>query len=185
MPWGEILLGTGLGAVALFVWYAVCWMALGHHNRDFKAVPNRAAVEAALRDAGATEGFYTLPHWHDFEGGMGDPAFAKRYEEGPNALIVGHRPRPAMEGIVFVHGFLLDVVQALGCALLFHFVGGFGANLPATVVFFALAGAFVHFVPHASHSVWMKFPWSHALKSTFDGAVGFALVGVVLHFVMG
>jgi hypothetical protein len=29
----------------------------------------------------------------------------------------------------------------------------------------------------------MRFPWSHVLKSVFvDALVGFALVGVILHF---
>ena len=186
MPWGEILLGTVLGAVVLFVWYAVAWMALKHHNKDFRAFPDPEAMEQVL-DAGSFEPgvYYTLPHWAQFEEGMKDPAMEERYQRGPNAWLVAQPAGPAFEGRIFAQGFLVDVFYALGCALFFHAVGGFNANLPATILFFALLGFFVSFGPLAAQSVWMKMPWSHTLKSALDGVVGFALVGVVLHFVMG
>ena len=88
MDWTLILLGALGGGVVLFVWYAVAWMALPHHKKDFRGVQNPGPLEAALSNVEVQPVFYSLPFMDDYDQGMKDPAFIERMNKGPNALLL-------------------------------------------------------------------------------------------------
>lgn len=183
MSWMHVLIAAGAGGLALFVWNALCWMAFHHHDSDFHRVPKPADVEKALEGAGLGAGMYMLPHEEDYPGGMKDPALHARWAKGPNVFMVVSPPGPCMAGATFGIGFLVNVLEALGCAVAFHYAAVHLPDLGRAVGFTAMLGALVHGGPHLTQAVWMKYPWRHTLKSVFDGVAGFALVGLVLHFI--
>ena len=168
----------------LFVWNAIAWMAIKHHNSDFKRIPDSGAVSDALTKSGVGAGMYMVPHCDEFPLGAKDPAFAERYKKGPNATLIVAAPGPCMTGSTFGVGFLFCVFEALGAAILFRFADGYVAALPRAIGFGAGLGLLIHGIPHAAQSIWAKFPWSHAVKSAFDGLVGMALACLVFHFVL-
>ena len=182
MTWPHVLLVALAGGVALFVWNAICWMGLKHHNSDFRPMPKREGVERALTESGVTAGFYQLPHWLDFPGGFKDPALDARYKAGPNVFMVVSPPGQCMNGSTFLIGFLVNFLEALGVAVAFRYAAWSMDTLPRAVGFAAMLGVLVHGSAYLAQGVWMKYPWIHVMKTLLiDVLVGFALVGVVLH----
>jgi hypothetical protein len=179
---GWVLWGSFLGALILFGWNAIAWMVLHHHMSDFRPLANPKPVEDALQAANATEGMYSLPHFAAYKG-WNDPEFAKRFEAGPNATIVMMKPGPCMDAMTFVYGFLLNLAEAFGVAIAVHYARIPLAALPEIVMFSALLGLLVHGAPILAQSVWMKLPWSHTWKTVGDGVAGFAMIGVLYHFI--
>lgn len=181
MPWMQVLWGALAGAAVLFVWGAVCWMALPHHFGDWKPLPDEGAVEAVLAQSPPAPSMYALPHWGAHAKGPNDPAYAARVQRGPNAHLIVLPNSCAMGPGVFLRGFLLQLaVAAFFAALLFS--GTLALHgLVRTVAVFALLGAVVHGVVPALRCIWMRYPARPAWTTLLDGVSGFALLGLVLH----
>jgi hypothetical protein len=183
MDWGHALLLAAAGGGVLFVWNMICWVALPHHMPDFRRMTDASGVEAGLLAAGATPGFYQLPHVHDFPQGFKDPGLVERYARGPNALIVVSPAGKCMDGSLFVMGLVLYLLQAFAGAVILHMASEHVVGLARTTLFFGGLGALVFGTGHATQSVWLHFPWSHSIKCTLDGTIGWALMGLVFHLI--
>jgi hypothetical protein len=179
MAW--LLVPALVGAVVLFVTNSICWMVLKHHMSDFKQVPNRDAVEAALKGI-PPGGFYTMPHMSDFGGNCKDPKFAERFLSGPNVAIAVGKPGPMMAAGVFVKGFLVNVVEATSLVCILHAMGG-TADLVHTLVYAGLLGGLVRGVGPVTQANWMNFPWPHAIKVLADGVFCYAIAAVVIRMI--
>lgn len=185
VTWKWLLLGGLAAGVLRFVWGAVCWMVLKHHDKDWRAVGDGGAVEAALAEAALQPGaFHMLPHHKEFEGGMQGAAFQERLARGPNAILVALPKGGCMGGATFVKGFLLNLVEGFGLALLVTVLWSNSAVPVASLAETMLACGAVGFLAavsvHWTGSVWMGMPWRHAWTSTIDLVVGYALAGALL-----
>ncbi len=181
MTW--ILWATLAGGVVLHVWYAVAWMALPHHHGDFKSAGRGSALETALKAAALPPGMYMFPHYKDYAGWK-DPEFEKRLKEPPHAWLVS-QPGCGMGGGQFVQALLLNLVEALFLAVLAHLAWSSFNGVFCLLGFSAAVGFLARGAAFASMSVWMSLPWRYTLTTVFDGVVGYALMGVVIHFVHG
>ena len=179
MAW--LLVPALVAAVVLFVVNSICWMALKHHMSDFKQMPNRDAVEAALKGI-PPGGFYCLPHMADFGNNCKDPKMAERFAAGPNVSLVACKPGPMMAGSVFVFGFVLNLVEAVALVGILHIMRGY-TDLVHAVVYAAALGALVRGVGPVSQANWMKYPWAYAWKVIGDGVVAYAIAAVVIRAV--
>jgi hypothetical protein len=180
MSWMDVLWSTLAGAAVLFVWGAICWIALPHHFGDWNRLAHDEGVEAALVKSAPKPELYALPHWDAYPEGMKGAALRERFKRGPNAHIIVLRATMEKPG-TFGQGFLMNAVVAFACAVLLH-SGWFGVTgLAPTVGLFALLGLFAHGVHPVQHAIWMGYPWRPVLTGLFDGIVGFALLSVVLH----
>lgn len=168
------------GGVALHVWYAICWMALPHHHGDFQSVGRGSALEGALKAASLAPGMYMTPHYKDYAGWK-DPEFAARLKEPPHGWIVSQKG--CMGAAQFVSALVLNLVEALFVAVLAHLAWSSFTGMGCLLGFGAGLGLFVKGAPMASMSIWMGIPWRFTLNSIFDGAVGYGLVALVIHFV--
>jgi len=179
---GSFLLAVAAAAVALYVWYALAWMALPHHRPDFRPVPSPQGLEDALTAAKLAPGLYMLPHMDQFEGGCKNPALEARCKAGPNAMIVSSAPGPMMKGTTFLYGFLLNVAQALVLGLLLRWSAPAFSGLGPTVGIAALLGLVTSGGPHLAQAIWMNFPLRHSVMGVVDSVVGYAVMGLVMHF---
>ncbi|MCP3979029.1 MAG: hypothetical protein GY716_06810 [bacterium] len=151
----RIVLAGVIGAIVLFVWGFVSWMALGWHNTTGGVLPDEPAVVQVLKDTvndrGATEpGVYWIPGMADMEG-LDDAekeaaveAWGNKHREGPLAMLV-YRPtgREPMDALMFVRGFVLDFLAALLAALLLAFAAGTISGYVGRVAFVTGLGMFV------------------------------------------
>lgn len=176
MAW--LLVPALVGAVVLFVVNSICWMALKHHKSDFKQMPNREAVEAALKGI-PPGGFYCMPHMADFANNCKDPKLVERFAAGPNVSMIVGKPGPMMAGSVFVFGFLLNLVEASALVCILHGMVGVTDVLHAAF-YAALLGGLVRGAGAASQAIWMGYPRTFAVKLVADGVVAYALAAVVI-----
>lgn len=190
LPLKWVLLAGLAAGVLRFVWGAICWMVLKHHDDDWRGVGDDGGVEAALAKADLAPGwFYLLPFHKDVEGGARGKAFAERMARGPNAMIVALPAGGCMGGAVFLKGFLLNLLEGLGLALLVCVLWDSRAvhvdTLGETMAGCAAVGLLASISVHFMASVWMGMPWRHTWSSTFDLVVGYALAGGLLYWLAG
>src|SRR5688572_14525177 len=86
MPFGSLWLPVVVSAVAVWLVSAVLHMVLKYHRADFRQLSEEEGVGHTLRKAASAPGVYVIPYCSDMSA-MKDPAFRKRYEDGPVALI--------------------------------------------------------------------------------------------------
>ena len=181
MDWGAIVIGTLVGGLGMFMWYGVAWMVLPHHKKDFRGVSDAESMEKALSSMPPVDAFYSLPFAGDYEKGPGDPALLERMKQGPNAMLVVLPNAPPAGPGTFVRGLLINFGEVFACAVLLGLLGTTIDGLFQTVAFCVGLGVFTS-LSYVTMSNWMFVPRRYALMSIVDGAVAFAVAGVLLHF---
>ena len=182
MEWTWILIGTAAGAVVMFFWLGLCWMALPHHKADFQGIPYPDGLDEPLSGLPSGKVIYCYPFMGDYPGGQNDPDLKVRMEKGPNAMIT-MLPRGDCMGVaVFFRGFLLNLFDAFGLAVLCSVLASHVPGLTDKVLLCAAVGAFLGISSFGGMSNWMFLPWRFSWMSVFDRVVGFALIGLALHF---
>lgn len=174
MPFGSLWLPVLVSAAAVWMASAIVWMALPHHKSDFSKLPSEEGVSEALKKLALTPGQYLLPFMGDMSK-MKDPAFIKRMEEGPIAMITS-RPNgvPGMaKNLVLYFGYC--VLVSFTTAYVARHTLNFGAEkmhafqLTGTVAICSYALATI------PESIWMWRPWPATLKHVAD-AIAYGLI---------
>jgi len=149
MPFGSLWLPVLVSGAAVWIASAVAWMVLPHHRSDFKGLADETPVADALRKQALPPGEYRVPYCADMKQ-MKDPAFLKKFDDGPVALIVlAKSERPAMGK---------SLVLYLAYTIFVSFVVGYVLRHTLQV-----------------GSIWMGRPWPHTMKNVVD-AVAYGLI---------
>lgn len=167
MPLGSLWLPGVVSAVAVFFLSSIVHMVLKYHRADYKKLADEDAVAEALRKGAPNSGLYMLPYCSDMAH-MKDPAFLKRFEEGPVAMItVVPKGRPNM-GKNLSQWFLLCLLVSFVTAYVARHTLTFGTSglevlrLTATIAF--IGYGFGYF----QDSIWKAIPWSNSLRGLLD-----------------
>jgi hypothetical protein len=164
---GSLMIAMALSAVIVFMASALVWMVLPHHRTDFRQLPNEEAARAALGAQKAAPGQYTIPYAMG-SAAMKDPAWIKRFEEGPVAIVtVKPMGRPAM-GPMLVQTFIFYLAVGLVVAYLASRTLPHGA---AYLSVFRVVGTttwLAHGFAAFHESIWFGKPWSSTVKHLGD-----------------
>lgn len=181
MPFGSLWLPVVVSAVAVWLVSAVLHMVLKYHRADHRPLAEEDGVGHTLRKAAARPGVYMIPHCSDMSL-MKDPAFVKKFEDGPVAIItVMPNGMPNMgKSLGLWLGFCL-LVSFVTSYIARHALdpGAVGMEvmrLTGTVAF--IAYAFGYF----QDSIWKGIPWSNSLRGILDAAVYALVTGLVFRF---
>ena len=181
MPFGSLWLPVVLSAVAVWIVSAVLHMALKYHRADYKQLAGEDAVAPVLRKAATEPGVYAIPYSMD-PGHMKDPAFQKKFVEGPVALITVRRNGPPNLGKHLAQWFLFCLLVSFVTSYVARHTLAPGADglevlrLTGTVAF--IAYGFGYF----QDSIWQGIPWSNSLRGLIDAAVYAVVTGLVFRF---
>ena len=170
VPLSSLWLPILVAAVLVFLASSVIHMVLPIHKTDWKKVPDKDAMQDAVRRLGITPGDYTVPCGGS-SSGMKEPAFVERMAKGPIVFMTGDRRRPHIPGrrsrlvvpvlrVVSVFGgYVAGRALAPGAHYLdvFRFVG--------TVTFACYAMS----LPQSS--IWYKRSWWTTVKLMIDGLI--------------
>jgi len=173
----NLLLGSLVAAVAMFVWGFLFWttplgrMTISHGVRGDVA-------QRALSTAFVEEGVYVVP---DMDGAEEAESWAAQHRRGPIATVF-FRPGGAepMAPSTFLSGFLHMWATCLLLALLLNRVGFALPSVAAKVGFVALAGFTATFWGQLSGPIWFFHPWPYHLMSVVYDFVAWLLAGIVL-----
>ena len=174
MPFGSLWLPVLVSGAAVLIASAVAWMVLPHHRSDFKGLADETPVADALRKQALPPGEYRVPYCADMKQ-MKDPAFLKKFDDGPVALIVlAKSERPAMgKSLVLYLAYTIFVSFVVGYVLRHTLqVGSTGGEIFRLAGTVAIAAYGIAWIPE---SIWMGRPWPHTMKNVVD-AVAYGLI---------
>jgi len=97
MPFGSLWLPVVASAVAVWIVSAILHMVLKYHRADYKLLSNEDAIASAIRGVAPAPGIYPIPYCTDGKQ-MKDPAFQKKYTDGPVAILTVMKNGPPSMG---------------------------------------------------------------------------------------
>ena len=178
----RIIIAGILGGLAMFSWSAVSHVALG---LDFgiKRLPNEAAVVSSLQANITEPGFYFIPGMNMINPTEAEQAeWSKKYEAGPNAIVIYH---PDGEATFGPSRMGIELGSNILAWLFAAFAGSFvsGGFLLRTIIgpIFGLVG-WLSIV--ASYWNWYRFPTKMVQTELFDQLGGWLVAGVVIALVV-
>ncbi len=178
MPFGSLWLPVVVSAVVVFVLSSLVHMVLRYHRADYRALPDEAAVRAALGTVADRPGHYMTPHAVD-NARMKDPAVQEAFAKGPIAMITvlpkGAPALPKYLAMWFLLAFFVSfTVGYVARHSLGYATDGLTIMRVTGTVAFAAYG-----ISHISDSIWKGQPWSNTGRALLDAliyAVGTGLV---------
>ena len=183
----RIILAGLLGGAVLFGWGAVSRMVLGEVWHQGDTLPSEDRMVAALQTTGTESGIYFFPGRPDLKGlspeekEAGTAAWSERHRIGPIGLLVyrdpGYEP---MDRMVFVRGFIINVVMALLAAWVLSMAASSIGGYMGRVVFVGLIGLFTGVWAHMVDWNWLSYPLRYSVEMTADTVIGSLLMGLVL-----
>jgi hypothetical protein len=181
----NIVIGSVVAAVVVFVYQAMSWMVLGVHSNTLKYSAQQDAVLAALSQNLSEDGVYAIPNVPPGTSAEKEEEFSKSLVGKP-AAVVHFQSRYSMNmGTQMLFGFIIDLIAAFSVAYVMWTVReklpGFGSKL-------ALAIAFAGFTILQSSLMmanWWNTPGHYLSGEIIDHVVGWGLGGAWLAWWMG
>jgi hypothetical protein len=181
----QILLGTIVGAVTIFIVSSIWHVVLPFSETGFYSIPHEDVLTTAMRLGISDTGIYMFPGMDPAK--RNDPVEAQKYAEkfrrGPTGLIIF---RPGGKDFSFprllVNQFGFQVLAAFVVSLLLAM-----SAVPSylqRVLFVALVAVFGSLVIDLPYWNWYGFPGNYTLEHLCEmfltwGATGFAIAAVV------
>jgi len=176
----KILVPGILGAVVVYIWGMVSWMALPWHNATMKDLPNGDAIGAALTVSNTPSGVYVYP---DMEGQTnGEMASGETAATKPKPYIFmtyvaeGY----AADWKPYVGGFVLNLITAMLVGYLLTKASNTLTQYSHRVMFVTLMGVFAALVSHGAAWNWMLMPANYTLVMVADTIIAWLVAGLVM-----
>jgi hypothetical protein len=167
MPFGSLWLPGVVSAIAVFFLSSIVHMVLKYHRADYGKLADEEAVAEGLRKGAPGPGLYMLPYCSDMAQ-MKDPAFLKRFEEGPVGIVTVMRNGRPNLGKNLSQWFLFCLLVSFVTAYIARHTLSYSSNglavlrLTATIAF--VGYGFGYF----QDSIWKAIPWSNSLRGLLD-----------------
>lgn len=169
----QIVLGSLLAAVGLFIWGFVFWGLLP--NPGFEEPTDEAAMWQSLVDNLPGTGAYYVPNPE------GDAESVARLESGPIAfMFVRNEGSPVMPASMMVFGFIHMFITALLVGLLLRMMMPQLPTYGERVMFVAVLGVIATFWADIAFPVWWRTPWTFFLWMAVYDVTAWTLAGAVL-----
>jgi hypothetical protein len=157
-------------AIAIFVASSLIHMVFKWHASDYNRLPNEEEVRAALRPVARAPGLYIAPHAMD-SNEVKKPEVARKFTEGPVALIAIRAPGPPAMGKPLGLWFLLGLfVSAIGAYLASKMLVP-GANFLAVCRPMAAIVFMSYAVGNIASGIWFAKTWTVVAKDLVDAAI--------------
>ncbi|HSF39834.1 MAG TPA: hypothetical protein VLT87_08585 [Thermoanaerobaculia bacterium] len=181
MPLGSLWLPVIVSAVAVWLVSAIVHMVLKYHRADYKQLSDEESIAQAVRKVGPGPGLYVMPYCADMSQ-MKDPAFRKKYDEGPVALLTVMRNGPPALGKNLAQWFALCFLVSFVTAYVARHTlspatdGLEVMRITGTVAFIAYGFGYIQ------DSIWKAIPWGNSLRGLLDAAIYGLVTGLVFRF---
>lgn len=163
----ELWLAILLAAVIVWFASAIVWMALPHHKKDFKALPDEQAARDVLGSQNLAPGQYDIPHCADMSD-LKTEEGRQKFTDGPvGFMTILPNGIPSMgKNLVLTFTFYLAV------GVMVAYVAG--RTLPPGTEYltvFRLTGTvawLAYGMAVVPDAIWFGRPWSSIIKTVFD-----------------
>jgi hypothetical protein len=186
----KIIISAIVGAVILFAWGFLSWVALPVHFKSYLYTPAQDQLLQAFQDAGLEKGMYMVPSADNRTGGYSEYQKAnmqmhKEREGMPFAQVI-YYPQGMDHGPArMLSGFLLQLISAFCAALILA-----GASFKTTTFYsrwwlVMLVAVITSLQGPLMGLNWFGHPWHHVVGLVFDQFVSWALCGAWMAWYMG
>jgi hypothetical protein len=165
-----------VSAAAVWMASALAWMALPHHKKDWKGLPDEAAFFRAFDGLNIPQGNYGFPHCGD-KSRMKDPEVKRRMEAGQMGIlsVFGKMNMGKNMVITFVVYLAISVFVAyIGAAAVKR-----GAGFSEAFRVLGTAGVLAYAFGHIPNGVWFGHYPRAILMCVLDGVVYGLITGAV------
>lgn len=170
----KYLVGSLVGAIIIFVWQGVSWMALGIHDSAMKYHPAQNEILNALSST-QEEAQYMLPSAPTQKEQI---AMQKQMEGKPWASVIYHKSYNSDMTMRFIRGFLVDMFLVISLIYILT-RGATPARIRVFSGSFAFGLAAWLWIMYMGHT-WFDLPWSMITGYLIDSIVAWSLCGVWL-----
>jgi hypothetical protein len=187
----QLVLGSVLGAIVLFVWSAIAWMVIPWPGEPLRSFTNEDAVAQAISANAPRSGNYLLPNEPKRTPGMTDEQYKAtgqaamdRMTRGP-MIFAAVRLEPSKSfGAALVIQFFTQLVLALLATLLLLQTSGL--SRAGRIAFVAAIGVIIFVGGHIDEWNWFSFSNAYMLMEFGAIVIGWVLAALVIStFVRG
>lgn len=186
----QLLLGTILGAIVLFIWSSLAWMIIPWPGEPFRSFTNEQAVVDTIKANAPQSGNYLLPNEPKRAPGMTDEQYkaAKRaaMDQGGRGPMVFAAVRlgPIDMAKPLVIQLFTDIVLALLASILL--LQADRLSYVARVVFVTAIGVLIFVGGHVEEWNWFSFSTAYLMMELGAIVIGWILAGLLMaKFVRG
>jgi hypothetical protein len=187
----QLVLGSVLGAIVLFVWSAIAWMFIPWPGEPLRSFTNEDAMAQAIAANAPRSGNYLLPNMHKRTPGMTDQQYAAvekamedRWTRGPIVFAAVRLEPFGSFGAALVIQFLTQFVLALLATLLLLQTSGL--SRAGRIAFVAAIGVSIFVGGHVDEWTWWSFSNAYMLMQFGAIVIGWVLAALVIStFVRG
>ncbi len=169
------LIGSLVGAIILFGWQALSWMALGIHNDSMKYTPAQKEIMNVLSSNITEEGMYMMPSAPTQQE---QQSMMKEMEGKPWASVIYHKEFRSDMTRSMIRGFLLNIFLVI--SLIYILTRG-GIPIARRVFAGSVAFGLAFFLwgPYTAH-IWFDLPWHMIKADLIDSLAAWSLCGAWL-----
>jgi len=170
------IIGSIVGAIIVFAWQGLSWMAIGIHDKQMKYTPAQDEIMGVLNSKITEDGLYMLPsaptkkEMKDMADGM---------EGKPWASIIYHKEHHMDIAMRMTRAFLVDLFLVI--SLIYVLTRGGAVPIARRVFSGAIAWGLAFFLAgfYMGH-IWFDLPWHMITGDLIDDLVSWALCGIWL-----
>jgi hypothetical protein len=174
----NVVIGSLVAAVIVFVYQALSWMVLPIHEGTLKYTPQQDAILSVLSANLNEDGVYALPNLPPGSTQQERSEFDKSMVGKPWAVVHYHATYGGMMGSQLLWGLIIDLIAALVIGYVMWTARGVFAGFAAR---FSLALGFALFTVFQSSLMmanWWEVPGHYLSGEIIDHLLGWALAGV-------
>jgi hypothetical protein len=185
----QLLLGTVLGAIVLFIWSALSWMVIPWPGEPLRSFTNAEELAQAIKANTPRSGNYLLPNEVKRTPGMTEEQYQKAMQDANNRMMQGPivfaavrlEPFGSMSRPLILK-FLTDLVIAFLATLLL--LKTTGLPYPGRVVFLTIIGVIIFVGANIDEWNWFSFSTAYTLMQAGVTIIGWFLAALVMSLVV-
>lgn len=170
------IIGSIIGAIIVFVWQSLSWMALGIHDNQMKYTPAQTEILNVLSSSITEEGLYSMPSAATQKE---QQAMMKDMEGKPWASVIYHKTYKGDMTMRLIRGFLVNLFMAISLIYLLTR----GGSIPIARRVFAGSVAFglaIFLGGQYMGHIWFDLPWHMITGDLIDNIASWSLCGIWL-----
>ncbi|HET9136049.1 MAG TPA: hypothetical protein VFO76_05375 [Candidatus Kapabacteria bacterium] len=171
----KIILASALGALTMFMWGAISWVALPWHKATLHSFSNEDAIIAVLKASNAESGNYMVPGYANSQ-----EAMKAKAASGPVAHITYSPVGYDMGPMFYIKGIVLDFIILLIAVSMLSKISWSLASYSNRVKFMMMIGLVIGLSARLGDSIYMGSGIDFALVFAIDEVITWTLVGLVV-----
>jgi len=179
MSTSKKIISVILGALILFIWSMISWMALPFHENTLTQIPEGTVDLQKMQIDMPKDGVYHYPGMPADDSPETMVAMEEKLNKGPRIALMVYKSGATklMDPMQFVLGFVINLLTVIG---LFYIVSKLAdKSIKSILTTVIVIGFIIGFASDFAMLNWGMFPMDFTITNVFDYLVSFSLVGLL------